>query len=169
MPASYFLHPGDVVLAERGDCLETLLGSCISAILTNPRRTVAGMCHVVYAGAEACCSGKGTSCSENALDAVYSGLLSRSVQPSTCEAFVYGGGNMFPWLSNSAHPGQRNARAVLERLTRGGIRVVQHDIGGSTYRRVRWLVGAGLPEITSVPIHTRPAIEGSGRVRAAAG
>ena len=34
------LHPGDVVCAERGDRMETLLGSCVAVVLTDPRRTV---------------------------------------------------------------------------------------------------------------------------------
>ena len=32
-PAMQVLHPGDVVLAQRGERLETLLGSCVALIL----------------------------------------------------------------------------------------------------------------------------------------
>lgn len=42
------LHPGDVVCAERGDRLETLLGSCVAIVLTDPRRTIGAMCHIVH-------------------------------------------------------------------------------------------------------------------------
>lgn len=30
------LHPGDVVLGTRGDRLQTLLGSCVAIVLTDP-------------------------------------------------------------------------------------------------------------------------------------
>jgi chemotaxis protein CheD len=30
------LHPGDVVLGLRGDRLQTLLGSCVAVVLTDP-------------------------------------------------------------------------------------------------------------------------------------
>jgi chemotaxis protein CheD len=46
----YTLHPGDVACGERGDRLETLLGSCVAIILTDPRRTIGAMCHIVHAG-----------------------------------------------------------------------------------------------------------------------
>ena len=46
--AVYELMPGDVVLGRTGDQLKTLLGSCVAVILTDPRRTVATMCHIVH-------------------------------------------------------------------------------------------------------------------------
>ena len=49
-PRTHVLHPGDVVCGVRGDRLETLLGSCVAVILTDPRRTVGTMCHIVHVG-----------------------------------------------------------------------------------------------------------------------
>ena len=43
------LHPGDVACADRGERLETLLGSCVAIVLTDPRRTIGAMCHIVHA------------------------------------------------------------------------------------------------------------------------
>jgi chemotaxis protein CheD len=37
-------------------------------------------------------------------------LLSRSITPGLCEAYVMGGGNMFPQQFNLAHVGLQNAR-----------------------------------------------------------
>ena len=48
LPKLHVLHPGDVVCAEQGEQLETLLGSCVAIVLTDPRRTVAVMCHFVH-------------------------------------------------------------------------------------------------------------------------
>ena len=42
------LHPGDVALGQHGDALETLLGSCVAIVITDPRRTVGAMCHIVH-------------------------------------------------------------------------------------------------------------------------
>ena len=46
----YDLMPGDVALGQAGEQLKTLLGSCVAVILTDPRRTVAAMCHIVHVG-----------------------------------------------------------------------------------------------------------------------
>ena len=37
------LNPGDVAVGQRGDRLETLLGSCVAIVLTDPRRTIGAM------------------------------------------------------------------------------------------------------------------------------
>ena len=46
---SKVLAPGDVAIGTRGDRFETLLGSCVAIVLTDPRRTVGAMCHIVHA------------------------------------------------------------------------------------------------------------------------
>ena len=45
----HVLHPGGVACGERGERFETLLGSCVAIVLTDPRRTVGAMCHIVHA------------------------------------------------------------------------------------------------------------------------
>ena len=45
----HVLHPGDVACGERGERFETLLGSCVAIVLTDPRRTIGAMCHIVHA------------------------------------------------------------------------------------------------------------------------
>ncbi|MCU0686006.1 MAG: hypothetical protein MUF34_27800, partial [Polyangiaceae bacterium] len=42
------LMPGDVACADRGERMETLLGSCIAIVLTDRRNTVGAMCHIVH-------------------------------------------------------------------------------------------------------------------------
>ena len=44
------LMPGDVAIGQAGDQFKTLLGSCVSVVLTDPRRTVGAMCHIVHVG-----------------------------------------------------------------------------------------------------------------------
>jgi chemotaxis protein CheD len=148
----HVLHPGDVVIAERGERMETLLGSCIAIVLTDPRRTVGVMCHIV--NASACPPGRtcGTSYAEPALDAMFALLQGRGIAPRWCEAYVAGGGNMFPSLFGSAHVGDRNARWALDALAQHGIRLLAEDLGGTSYRRLAWTVGAEAPQIVAVPV-----------------
>ena len=41
---THVLHPGDVVCVERGERVETLLGSCVAVVLTDARRSIAAVC-----------------------------------------------------------------------------------------------------------------------------
>jgi chemotaxis protein CheD len=149
------LHPGDVAGGRAGDRLETLLGSCVAVVMTDPRRTIGVMCHIVHAGASSRQRAGDTAFSCQALDRMYAYLLEHAIQPRQCEAYVYGGGNMFPRLfrdHRAGHVGARNIDAVLARLRADGVRIVHQDVGGTAYRRLGWTVGAGGPQVTAVEV-----------------
>ena len=149
---SYQLHPGDVVCAERGDRLQTLLGSCVAIVLTDPRRTVGVMCHYVHSNPAIAGARHSSAHADVALEAMYALLRSRGINPMLCEAYAYGGGNMFPQLMTTPHVGEGNSRWVVDALTRVGVKLLAHDFGGNTYRRLSWTVGPSAPEVSAVPI-----------------
>jgi chemotaxis protein CheD len=147
------LHPGDVAWGAQGDRLETLLGSCVAIILTDPRRTGGVMCHVVHSRAAGASSlATGFHHGEAAWQAMGGLLRAHAIEPRLCEAYVYGGGNMFPGVYPQANVGDNNVRWALDALDGAGIAVLHHDLGGSTYRRLAWTVGPELPRVVAVPI-----------------
>jgi chemotaxis protein CheD len=149
---TYTLHPGDVACASRGERLETLLGSCVAIVLTDPRRTIGAMCHIVHASQAATEAAETGAYAHVALASMYAHLQARGIAPRLCEAYVYGGGNMFPTLVRDGHVGDANARWALDALAADGIRVLLHDVGGNTYRRLSWTVGPDAPHVTAVPV-----------------
>jgi chemotaxis protein CheD len=152
---NHVLHPGGVVLAEAGDRLQTLLGSCVAVVMTDPRRTVGTMCHIVHARGEARAGAVApdTAWGDAALDAMYELLRARGIQPRLCQAWVYGGGHMFPALGRGAGDvGAINAHWTLQALALDGVQVLHHDLGGRAYRRLAWTVGSGEPEIEAVAV-----------------
>lgn len=145
------LYPGDVACGMRGDRFETLLGSCIAVVLTDPRRTVGAMCHIVHS-TSAGSTPRDSAWGDVALDLMYDLLRERGITPHLCEAYIYGGGNMFPGLCQGEHVGASNARWVLQALAAGGVRVLLQDVGGNTYRRLSWTVGPDAPQATAVTV-----------------
>jgi chemotaxis protein CheD len=145
------LHPGDIACGVRGDRMFTLLGSCVAVVLTDPRRTVGVMCHIVHA-TRGETSPRDSSFGDVALDLMYVNLRARGIEPRLCEAYVYGGGNMFPTLIAGSHVGAHNARWTLDALAGDGVRVLHHDLGGNTYRRLSWTVGPDAPQVTAVAV-----------------
>lgn len=141
------LMPGDVVLATAGESVKTLLGSCVSVILTDPRRTVAAMCHIVHVGRPNAGNALNTAFGIVAMADMYKKLQSCGVSPPMCEAYVFGGGNMFPQLFQGTHVGVTNANWVLDYLHDQGITVVDQDVGGAGYRKVSWSVGTAEPVV----------------------
>ncbi len=146
------LHPGDVACGERGDSFATLLGSCIAVVLTDPRRTVGVMCHIVHTTTNTSAA-RDSTWGDVALDRMYDLLRERGITPQLCEARVYGGGNMFPGLFGSgSHVGANNAHWVLQALAHDGVRVLHSDTGGSAYRKLTWTVGPDAPQAVAIAV-----------------
>jgi chemotaxis protein CheD len=150
---SFTLHPGDVRCAWRGERLVTLLGSCVAVVLTDPRRTIGAMCHIVHApGPDMPRHGRTTAWGDLAIEALRHGLLAHGIQLRLCQAYVYGGGNMFPDQYGGLHVGQDNAAWTLQALAAEGVSVIHEDVGGSSYRRLAWTVGPEAPTVEAVPV-----------------
>lgn len=148
-PPVQVLHPGDVACGTRGDRFETLLGSCVAVLLTDPRRTIGAMCHIVHPGGRL---DGDTAFGAAAFARMHELLDEHNIVARLCQAWVVGGGNMFPNRYARNHVGDANARWVLRNLVDGGVHVVGHDLGGARYRRVHWTIGPGAPRVTAVDI-----------------
>lgn len=144
------LMPGDVSLGFAGDQLRTLLGSCVSVILTDPRRTVAAMCHIVHVGQPNASNVDNTAYGEVAMQDMFNRLTAVGVMAIRCEAYVFGGGNMFPKMFDVRHVGASNIEWVLDFLHDHDIPVVDHCLGGNGYRKVSWTVGPTEPIVENV-------------------
>lgn len=151
-PRVITLHPGDVALGLRGDRLQTLLGSCVAIVLTDPRRTVGTMCHIVHsrsaeqAGSSSCAYG------DMAMKRMIELLQAHAISVSGCEAYVYGGGNMFPQLVSGPSVGDCNAQWALDALEAMGVGVISVDLGGAVYRQLSWTVGPESPHTVAIPL-----------------
>jgi chemotaxis protein CheD len=148
--AAVELMPGDVVLGGVGAQFKTLLGSCVSVILTDPRRTLGSMCHIVHVGLPNAENRHNTAYGGVAMHSMFTQLRAAGINPSLCQAYVYGGGNMFPQLFREKHVGSSNVEWVLHYLDTHGVAVVDQCLGGSGYRTVRWTVGPQAPVVETL-------------------
>jgi len=149
---TYVLHPGDVALAFEGERLETLLGSCVAVLLTDPRRTVGAMCHIVHAAAPGAASAGDTAYAEPAMRELFRRLRAVGISPRMCQAYVAGGGNMFPELAGPSNVGNSNVQWALEFLAAQGIPVVAESVEGACYRKLGWTVGPLEPVMQSIAV-----------------
>ncbi|OQW88001.1 MAG: hypothetical protein BWK72_09590 [Rhodoferax ferrireducens] len=148
--AVYELMPGDVALGYAGDQLKTLLGSCVSVILTDPRRTVGVMSHIVHVGRPNPANQHNTAYGSVAMAEMVRLLHSTGFSPRSCHAYVVGGGNMFPNLYTHHHVGANNVDWVMGYMEHHKITVLKEDLGGSAYRKLLWTVGPGEPLVEAV-------------------
>jgi len=152
MPPSQALElmPGDVAHGTRGDTFKTLLGSCVSVVLTEPERRFASLSHIVHVGMPNAANRHNTAFGVAAMHILLAQMRNRGFPPRACEAFVYGGGNMFPQLFRGQHVGVANSTWVLQYLDHHGVRVCDQDVGGNGYRKLTWTVGPNAPAVETV-------------------
>jgi chemotaxis protein CheD len=144
------LMPGDVALGQAGEQFKTLLGSCVAVLLTDPRRTVGAMCHIVHVGMPNAENRHNTAYGVAAMHEMFSQLRARGINPRMCQAYVYGGGNMFPQLFREKHVGATNVDWVLHYLDVHEVQVLDYCLGGNGYRKVSWTVGPQEPVVETV-------------------
>lgn len=146
------LMPGDLVLGRTGDVMRTLLGSCVAVILTDPRRTVGAMCHIVHVGRPSHTQRHNTAYGVVAMQEMFRRLTSVGITARLCQAFVYGGGNMFPGQVAGGGVGSRNAQWVMRYLQEHDIQILDDSIEGDGCRKVSWVVGADYPRVERMPV-----------------
>lgn len=147
LPRHHVLHPGDVALGFRNDRLETLLGSCVAVVLTDPRRTVAAMCHIVHSSAPPAARRSDTAYASAALSAMFSRLRAVGIAPEQCEALAFGGGNVLPGTPPRMDVGRHNVDWVRTFFAQQRMLLQATHVGGFCYRKLLWTVGATVGEL----------------------
>jgi len=85
-----------------------------------------------------------------AMHEMFTQLRAKGINPRMCQAYVYGGGNMFPHLFREKHVGASNVDWVLHYLDEHGVAVSDQCLGGHGYRKLSWTVGLQDPVVETV-------------------
>jgi len=143
---SVVLLPGEHFAGDERHRIRTLLGSCVSIVLWHPGQRVGAMSHFVLSGAsprsDGCLNGR---YAEDALALMCQGLQALGVEPSACQAKVFGGGAMFAPDPRVRLPdvGRKNGEAARRMLHAQGIPIVSESLFDDGYRNIVFEVRTG--------------------------
>lgn len=144
--ADLLLQPGESWFGSAGTRVRTLLGSCIAITMWHPVRRIGGMTHCLLHARRIDRVGE-PDCrfvDESALWLLREAVRAET-DPSDYEFKLFGGGDMFQrlGLDNRNHVGRRNASAAEMLLSRLGLPIAAHDLGGSVYRTLVFDIATG--------------------------
>lgn len=132
------VQPGGFRVTRQGELvLGTLLGSCVSACISDPVAGVGGLNHFLLPddrGAPGP-AGQAARYGVHAMEVLINEVLKQGGARGRLEAKLFGGANVLA-LSGTDTVGERNRRFTLDFLGREGIPVTAHDLGGARARRV---------------------------------
>lgn len=122
------------VSEDAGECVSTLLGSCVAACLHDPVARVGGMNHFLLPGGEGD-RGRAERSSVHDMELLVNALLARGASRSRLEAKLFGGACTMQGLSDI---GALNAGFAVRFLEREGIHLASSCLGGDRGRRIQF-------------------------------
>jgi chemotaxis protein CheD len=143
----FVLHSGEYRVSATPVVMSTLLGSCVSVCLYDPRARLMGMNHFLLAretnrsrlGSEAPAAAR---YGVHAMTLLMDGLLALGASQKDLQAKAFGGASVVgrPARECNALPsvGEMNTRFVREYLDQVGIPLIAEDLGGNQGRQIHF-------------------------------
>jgi chemotaxis protein CheD len=128
------LLPGEFYVSREDLVLTTVLGSCVSACIRDPRLGIGGMNHFMLPDSELG-SGNSARYGSYAMEVLVNELLKAGARRSGLEAKVFGGAAVLKSFTDS-QVGSRNAQFVLDYLKAEHIPVLAQDLGDTCPRKI---------------------------------
>jgi len=137
------LLPGDFYVTTAGDeVLDTVLGSCVSACIRNPRMGIGGMNHFMLPRPSGHgndtwghVAGSATRYGSASMEQLINRILTAGGSRGDLEVKIFGGGRV---LSSLTDVGNHNVKFVREFLKAEGLRVASEDVGETCPRHVQY-------------------------------
>jgi len=151
------IQPGEFYITSHHEAINTVLGSCISACIRDPKLKLGGMNHFMLpqdttAGKSSWldnATGLATRYGSYAMEALINALLKMGAERSRLEVKLFGGGHV---LNAGIAVGERNIEFARHWLRTEGLPIVAEDVGGTTPRRIIYFPSDGKVRVR----HLRP-------------
>lgn len=141
------LLPGDYYVTCEEEILDTVLGSCVSACIRNPRLGIGGMNHFMLprpSGQQGdtwdSVAGRATRYGSASMETLINRILSAGGTRSELEVKIFGGGRVLSTLSDI---GNHNVTFVRDYLKQEGLRIASEDVGANYPRHIQYFPMSG--------------------------
>ena len=157
------LLPGDYYVTCEDEVLDTVLGSCVSACIRNPRTNVGGMNHFMLPRPSGngndtwgSVAGTATRYGSASMEQLINRILKAGGSRADLEVKIFGGGRV---LSSLTDVGNHNVTFVREFLKAEGLRVSSEDVGDTCPRHVQYFPQTGRVRVRHLNSqHTRDVV-----------
>ena len=140
------LMPGEVYVSGKDEMITTVLGSCVSACIRNPKTNVGGMNHFMLPQIGAGVSmldlgGTAARYGNWAMEVLINEILKYGGNKRDLEVKLFGGGKVLDRMTIDI--GKRNIDFVFNFLHQEGIAVAAHDVGDRFPRKLLYFPHTG--------------------------
>jgi chemotaxis protein CheD len=149
------IRPGEYYVSSSSELISTVLGSCISACIRDPKAGIGGMNHFMLARDAAGVAGAVTCLStaarygNYAMEHLINTILAHGGQRERLEIKLFGGGRM---LHAIADIGSSNIQFIHDYLRTETLPVSAEDLGGIHPRKVLYFPASGRVLVRKLPL-----------------
>ncbi len=148
--------PGEYYVTKADEAVSTVLGSCISACVRDPKIGVGRMNHFMLPEDKSVgpnnwldpAVGLATRYGSYAMESLINDLLKLGATRERLEVKLFGGGRI---LSGMTDVGQRNIDFIKSWVQLEGLRVAAEDMGGNQPRKVIYFPASGRCKLRKLP------------------
>ena len=137
---SIYLVVGEIYFGKYAKEVKTLLGSCVSVTLWQPRLKLGGMCHILLPEdkEDNMDDPNNTRYAAGAINWFLKHISNNKTRPSDYIVGLYGGGQMFSSVNNQfgTDIGGKNVKIVRELLAKHGFTIAHEDVSEPKYRNI---------------------------------
>ena len=138
--------PGEFYISNQQEVLTTVLGSCVSACIHDPRRLIGGMNHFMLPAplgerdSWSSTVGRAARYGSDAMEQLINALLAAGSQRSDLQVKIFGGGRVLAQLTDI---GQRNIDFVQRYIATENLNLLASDLGDVYPRQVQFFPDSG--------------------------
>jgi len=146
------IHIGEIYTSSEPTIIETLLGSCVSVCLYDPKKRSGGMNHILLPGkADLQRFDDATRYGINAMEILINSMMKLGSKRKNILSKIFGGAHILQSLGRHMAPGQKNIEFVEEFLDLEGIPVVSRNTGGHNGRKIYFHTHTGDVFLKTLP------------------
>lgn len=142
------LLPGDFYVTREDEVLDTVLGSCVSACIRNPKTGVGGMNHFMLPHPRSgekpdswsSLASSATRYGSASMEQLINRILGAGGVRTDLEVKIFGGARV---LAAATDVGQGNVEFVRGYLRNEGLKAVSEDVGKTTPRHIQYFPASG--------------------------
>jgi chemotaxis protein CheD len=141
--------PGDFYATQHDEIISTVLGSCVSTCMRDPKRGIGGMNHFMLPEDPGGREGASARYGLFAMEQLINAFLTRGTRREALEIKIVGGGRVIPGMGDV---GRSNVDFVREFLAAEGMPIHVEDVGLEVARRVRYRARTGQMRVLHLPV-----------------
>ncbi len=132
-----FVLPGQVRASSQPVTYSTILGSCVSICLFDPKAGCGGINHYVFPGIPGRFDPDPLRWAEPAVESLFFRLVSAGADVKNLQAKVFGGAQLGePSPVKAFRMGERNLEYALGELKRRNVPIIAQSVGGGSGRKI---------------------------------